>query len=73
MILLGIAGILSTKLTTCGNKLFKLYCHSYEIVKLSCENTIINNVFCMFILLVTCDIPLSLILYSYIKILIICQ
>ncbi len=59
MILLGIGCLLTTKLTMCGNKLFKVYCHSYEIAKLSCENTIINNVFGMFILIVTSVIPLS--------------
>ncbi|XP_043115604.1 putative gustatory receptor clone PTE03 [Puntigrus tetrazona] len=73
MILLGISGLLTLKLKICGNKLFKVYCHSYEIAKLSCENTIINNVFGMFIIIVTSVIPLSLIFYSYIKILIICQ
>ncbi len=71
--LLGIGCLLTTKLTMCGNKLFKVYCLTYEIVKLSCENPIINNVFGMFVLIVTSVIPLSLILYSYIKIILICQ
>ncbi|XP_043115804.1 olfactory receptor 51I2-like [Puntigrus tetrazona] len=73
MILLGIAGILTTKMKMCGNKLFKVYCHNYELAKLSCENTIVINVFGMFITIVTTVIPLSLILYSYVNILIICQ
>ncbi|KAK9962689.1 hypothetical protein ABG768_008043 [Culter alburnus] len=73
MILLAINGFLSTKLKMCGNKLFKVYCHNYEVVKLSCEKSIINNVFGLVILITTTIIPLSLILYSYVKIIIICQ
>ncbi|XP_077063464.1 olfactory receptor 51I2-like [Siphateles boraxobius] len=73
MILLSIVGLLSTQLKMCGNKLFKVYCHNYEVVKLSCESTIINNVFGLLILITTVVIPLSLILYSYVKIIIVCQ
>uniref|UniRef100_A0A8C1XKB3 G-protein coupled receptors family 1 profile domain-containing protein n=1 Tax=Cyprinus carpio TaxID=7962 RepID=A0A8C1XKB3_CYPCA len=54
----GIAGILKARLTMCGNKLWKVYCQNFEIDKLSCANTIVTNVF---------------VLYSYVKILIICR
>ncbi|XP_065099088.2 olfactory receptor 51I2-like [Paramisgurnus dabryanus] len=73
MLCLGISGILTARLTMCGNKLWKVYCHNYEIVKLSCTNTISNNIWGFFILIITAVIPLCLILYSYVKILIICQ
>ncbi|TRY85181.1 hypothetical protein DNTS_006363 [Danionella cerebrum] len=73
MILLGIAGLLTTKLTMCGNKLFKVYCHSFEMVKLSCDSVIINNIYGLFIVVTTAIIPLVLILFTYVKILIICQ
>ncbi|XP_039516109.1 putative gustatory receptor clone PTE03 [Pimephales promelas] len=73
MISLGITGILTSRLTLCGNKLFKVYCHNFEMVKLSCANTAVNNVMGFFILITTVIIPLSLILYSYVKILIVCQ
>ncbi|XP_016402564.1 olfactory receptor 4F17-like, partial [Sinocyclocheilus rhinocerous] len=36
IICVGFAGILTARLKMCGNKLFKVYCHNYEIVKLSC-------------------------------------
>ncbi|XP_067307685.1 olfactory receptor 51I2-like [Pseudorasbora parva] len=72
MLCVGIAGILNAKLTVCGNKLWKVYCHNWEIVKLSCANTIVNNVFGFFIVTTTVILPLSFILYSYVKILIIC-
>ncbi|XP_059371181.1 putative gustatory receptor clone PTE03 [Carassius carassius] len=73
MLCVGIAGILNARLTMCGNKLWKVYCHNFEIVKLSCANTIVNNVFGFFILTTTVIMPLSFILYSYVKILIICR
>ncbi|XP_059371196.1 olfactory receptor 51I2-like [Carassius carassius] len=73
MLCVGIGGILSARLKMCGNKLWKVYCHNWEIVKLSCANAIINNVFGFFVLTTTVIMPLSFILYSYIKILIICR
>ncbi|XP_016314621.1 putative gustatory receptor clone PTE03 [Sinocyclocheilus anshuiensis] len=73
MLCIGIAGILNARLTMCGNKLWKVYCHNWEIVKLSCANTIVNNVFGFFIVTTTVIMPLSFILYSYVKILIICR
>ncbi len=73
MLCVGIAGILNARLTMCGRKLWKVYCHNWEIVKLSCVNTIVNNVFGFFIVTTTVIMPLSFILYSYVKILIICR
>ncbi|XP_042596185.1 putative gustatory receptor clone PTE03 [Cyprinus carpio] len=73
MLCVGIAGILNARLTVCGNKLWKVYCHNWEIIKLSCANTIVNNVFGFFIVTTTVIMPLSFILYSYVKILIICR
>uniref|UniRef100_UPI003D81284D odorant receptor 128-4 n=1 Tax=Danio rerio TaxID=7955 RepID=UPI003D81284D len=73
MILLCVAALLTTKLRMCGNKLFKVYCHSYEVLKLSCDNILINNAFGLLLVIITTIIPLGLILLSYVKILIICQ
>jgi len=73
MLCVGIAGVLHSRLTMCGSKLWKVYCHNWEIVKLSCANTIINNVFGLFIVITTLIMPLSFILYSYVRILIICS
>ncbi|XP_051965589.1 olfactory receptor 6K3-like [Xyrauchen texanus] len=73
IITLGTVVIVTAKLTMCGNQLWKVYCHNYEIVKLSCEKSFIINILSMFILVTMAFIPLSFILYSYIKILIICQ
>ncbi|XP_055051528.2 olfactory receptor 51I2-like [Misgurnus anguillicaudatus] len=73
MLCLAISGLFTARLTMCDNKLWKVYCHNYEIVKLSCANTISNIIWGFFILIITAVIPLCLILYSYVKILIICQ
>nr|XP_055051415.1 olfactory receptor 51I2-like [Misgurnus anguillicaudatus] len=73
MICIGIAGVLTARLTMCDDKLWKVYCHNYEIVKLSCTNGLIINVWGAFVLIISGVIPLCLILYSYVKILIICQ
>ncbi|XP_043115628.1 olfactory receptor 52E4-like [Puntigrus tetrazona] len=72
MIFVGIAALLTARLKMCGDKLFKVYCHNYEIVKLSCVKNDINNIY-GFTVTITMFIPLIFILYSYVKILIICQ
>ncbi|XP_077063482.1 olfactory receptor 51L1-like [Siphateles boraxobius] len=71
----GISGLLTARLTICGNKLLKVYCHNYEIVKLSCVNntTGINNIYGLIVTITTIFIPLSFILYTYVRIIIICQ
>ncbi|XP_016327339.1 olfactory receptor 51I2-like [Sinocyclocheilus anshuiensis] len=73
MIFVGFAGLLTVRLKMCDNKLFKIYCHNYEIVKLSCVNHNINNIYGLIVTFTTIFIPLSFILYSYVKIIVICQ
>ncbi|XP_052431803.1 olfactory receptor 52K1-like [Carassius gibelio] len=73
IIFVGCGGLLTARLKMCGNKLFKVYCHNYEIVKLSCVNDNINNSYGLIVMITTIFIPLVFILYSYVKILIICQ
>ncbi|XP_065099091.2 olfactory receptor 4B13-like [Paramisgurnus dabryanus] len=73
MLCLGITVLLTSRMTMCGNKLWKVYCHNYELVKLSCTNSLLSNVYGLFVLIISAVIPLCLILYSYVKILIICQ
>nr|NP_001121852.1 odorant receptor 128-7 [Danio rerio]ABC43309.1 odorant receptor [Danio rerio] len=68
-----VVAIFSSGLKMCGNKLWKVYCHNYEVVKLSCVNNIIINIMGLYVLATTVIIPLSLIIYSYVKILIICR
>lgn len=64
---------LAFRLPLCGNELRKLYCSNWSVVQLSCIETTLNNIVGMIITVVTVFLPLFFILYSYIKILVICQ
>ncbi|XDV31678.1 hypothetical protein PO909_002641 [Leuciscus waleckii] len=70
---LSIGALLTARLTICGNKLLKVYCHNYEIVKLSCVNNTINNIYGLIVTITTILIPLGFILYTYVRIITICQ
>ncbi|XP_051782521.1 olfactory receptor 1-like [Erpetoichthys calabaricus] len=69
MVTVGI--LLTVRLSLCGNQINWLYCNYWEIVKLSCLETITSNVY-TFVFFFTFLIPFSFIIYSYIKILILC-
>ncbi|XP_039678909.1 olfactory receptor 11A1-like [Perca fluviatilis] len=63
---------LSSSLQLCGNIINKVYCNNYYVVKLACSDTTGNNIYglintCLFVFG-----PLSLILYTYVKILKVC-
>ncbi|XP_051521278.1 olfactory receptor 51L1-like [Myxocyprinus asiaticus] len=73
VISVGTGALLTARLTMCGNKLWKVYCHNYEVVKLSCVSTISVNVSGFLTLITTIIIPVIFILFSYVKILIICK
>ncbi|XP_039648094.1 olfactory receptor 2A14-like [Perca fluviatilis] len=63
---------LSSSLQLCGNIINKVYCDNYSIVKLACSDTTVNNIYG---LIMTCLVvfgPLSLILYTYMRILKVC-
>ncbi|XP_039602280.1 olfactory receptor 10J5-like [Polypterus senegalus] len=69
--MMGIAVLLSARLPLCGNQIDKSYCNNWEVVKLSCIDSTANNaygsaVFGLFI------IPVAFIIYSYVKIIIVC-
>ncbi|XP_063348720.1 putative olfactory receptor 8G2 [Pelmatolapia mariae] len=63
---------LTLRLTLCGNTINSLYCSNYLIVKLACSGTKVNNIYGLFNTAVSILVPLLPVLYSYIKILIIC-
>ncbi|XP_032400906.1 odorant receptor 128-10 [Xiphophorus hellerii] len=64
---------LSAPLQLCGNVIDKVFCGNFSIVKLSCSNTSINNVYGLVLTVVSIVAPLVLILYTYGKILEILQ
>ncbi|KAK7929570.1 hypothetical protein WMY93_005965 [Mugilogobius chulae] len=64
---------LSAPLKLCGSHLSKVYCDNYSVVKLACGDTTLNNVYG---LLYTCVILLlvpAVILYTYMRIIKVCQ
>ncbi|KAM9494988.1 olfactory receptor 4B13-like [Clarias gariepinus] len=69
---MGIAFILTSKLQLCNNKLNRIYCNYYSIVKLSCGETSLNNFFGLFIVSLSSLPPVIFIVYSYIRILAVC-
>ncbi|KAK7901681.1 hypothetical protein WMY93_018450 [Mugilogobius chulae] len=64
---------LSSSLEFCGNVIDKVYCDNYPLVKLACYNTWSINVYGIAATVnVVCG-PLVLILFSYVRILRVCQ
>ncbi|XP_064205519.1 olfactory receptor 4B13-like [Anguilla rostrata] len=63
---------LQLRLPLCGNIIQKVCCANYYLVKLSCIDTTINNIYGLFNTFLSVVLPFILILYSYANILIIC-
>ncbi|XP_078515119.1 olfactory receptor 52D1-like [Lissotriton helveticus] len=64
--------ILTVRLPLCGMTIKKIYCDNWSVVRLSCTDTSVNNIFGLFITAVIIGLVPLLILYSYFKILIVC-
>ncbi|XP_041116062.1 olfactory receptor 51E1-like [Polyodon spathula] len=72
VVMVSFALIFSLSVPLCGNQINKLYCHNWDVMKLSCVDTTVNNI--LGFLVYASFIPLfSFIVYSYIKILIVCH
>uniref|UniRef100_A0A672KG23 Olfactory receptor n=1 Tax=Sinocyclocheilus grahami TaxID=75366 RepID=A0A672KG23_SINGR len=63
---------LSVRLQLCGNVMDKVWCDNYMLVKLACADTRANNISGIIGTILTIVPPLSLILFSYAKILSVC-
>ncbi|XP_030633726.1 putative gustatory receptor clone PTE03 [Chanos chanos] len=68
---LGIYFLVSIPL--CGNEIERLYCSNWSVVRLSCVNTMINNILGYCVTITTVFAPASFIIFTYVRILIICQ
>ncbi|XP_049905761.1 olfactory receptor 142-like [Epinephelus moara] len=70
----GIAGCicLSARLPLCGNEIQKVFCANWNIVKLSCVTTVVNNVVGMLLTITTAFLPLFYVLYTYSRIVFVC-
>ncbi|XP_037391474.1 olfactory receptor 52K1-like [Pygocentrus nattereri] len=69
---LGVGALLTSQLHLCKFTLNRIYCDNFSVVKLSCGNTSLNNLYGLFILIIAIFPPMIFIIYSYIRILAIC-
>ncbi|XP_028250340.1 olfactory receptor 51L1-like [Parambassis ranga] len=69
----GVCLYLSVRLPLCGNKLHRIFCSNWPVVQLSCVDTTANNVAGQFVTVTTFFIPLLFVLYSYLRILLVCR
>ncbi|XP_010768586.1 olfactory receptor 10A6-like [Notothenia coriiceps] len=63
---------LTLSLQLCGNILNKVYCDNYSIVKLACSDTTVNNIYGLIFTFILVSCPVSLIVFSYMRILRVC-
>ncbi|XP_067371950.1 olfactory receptor 51L1-like [Channa argus] len=64
---------LTVRLPLCGHKLHRLFCSNWPVVRLSCVDTTVNNIVTLFVLIATLFIPLFFVLYTYLRILLVCR
>ncbi|XP_038550277.1 olfactory receptor 11A1-like [Micropterus salmoides] len=63
---------LSSSLQLCGNIINKVYCDNYSVVKLACSDTTANNIYGLIVTSFSILCPVSLIFYTYMRILKVC-
>lgn len=64
---------LASRLPLCGNKIPKIFCANWPVVKLSCVSTVINNLVGMLVTACTVFLPLAFVLYTYARIFLVCR
>ncbi|XP_071382747.1 olfactory receptor 4B13-like [Centroberyx affinis] len=64
---------LTIRLPLCGNKIVKVYCAIWNIAKLSCVTTAVNNIVGLLVTTITAFLPLAYVLYTYLRILLVCR
>ncbi|XP_047457987.1 olfactory receptor 10T2-like [Mugil cephalus] len=60
------------RLPLCGNKIERIYCASWDVVKLSCVTNSVNNIAAMMGAIIAAFIPFGFILYTYLRIVFAC-
>ncbi|KAM3936248.1 olfactory receptor 52D1-like [Leptodactylus fuscus] len=71
--LIGSHIMLTARLPLCGNNILKIYCDNWSVVRLSCVDTMVNNIYGIFITMVILGGMSLLIFCSYLKIIRICM
>ncbi|XP_075051223.1 olfactory receptor 52D1-like [Mixophyes fleayi] len=69
LILITIHVALTSRLPLCDNVILKIYCDNWSVVRLSCIDTTVNNIFGLFVTVVAMGVNPLLIVLSYIRIL----
>ncbi|XP_076018128.1 olfactory receptor 51I2-like [Genypterus blacodes] len=64
---------MASRLPLCSNKIPKVFCANWPIVKLSCIATVINNIVGMIATTTTVFLPLAFVLYTYTRIFLVCR
>ncbi|XP_033991709.1 olfactory receptor 1509-like [Trematomus bernacchii] len=70
---IGFCVFLTVKLPLCGNKLNRIFCSNWPMVQLSCVDTTPNNITGQFVVVTGIFIPMFLVLYTYLRILLVCR
>uniref|UniRef100_UPI0037E6FE38 olfactory receptor 7A42-like n=1 Tax=Semicossyphus pulcher TaxID=241346 RepID=UPI0037E6FE38 len=60
------------RLPLCGNNIHKVYCASWNVVKLSCITDAVNNIVAMLGAITIAFLPFGFILYTYLRIVVAC-
>ncbi|XP_063060738.1 putative gustatory receptor clone PTE03 [Engraulis encrasicolus] len=63
----------SIRLPLCGNQIPRVYCSNWSVVRLSCVSTAANNVLGYFVTVTTVFLPAAFILFTYMRIIIVCR
>ncbi|XP_034041980.1 olfactory receptor 10A3-like [Thalassophryne amazonica] len=63
---------LSATLPFCGREIKKVYCANWNVAKLSCVTTVVNNIVGMLLTIMTVFLPLLYVLYTYLRIVFVC-
>ncbi|XP_053348926.1 olfactory receptor 6N2-like [Clarias gariepinus] len=69
----GVGVILTSRLQLCKYKLNRIFCDNYSIAKLSCGEIAMNNLWGLLFFIIGVFPPVIFIIYSYIRILILCS
>ncbi|XP_027901126.1 olfactory receptor 11A1-like [Xiphophorus couchianus] len=68
----GGTAFLSSSLQLCGNVINKVYCSNHSIIKLACNDPTANNIYELIMTFFTVCVPVSVIVYTYMRILQVC-
>ncbi|XP_026150826.1 olfactory receptor 10J5-like [Mastacembelus armatus] len=64
---------LASSLPLCGNKLHRIFCTCWTVIELSCVDTTVIRIASQFCIVISIFVPLSFVLYTYLRILLVCR